>query len=262
MATVLDIEPTKTEFLSCARGGNLIPVSCELPADLETPISTFMKVRGDGDAFLLESVEGGERIGRYSFIGSRPMMTIVSRGDQVEIREGPPGDGARARRVERQTADVLDVTRGLLRRHRPVPDPSLPRFAGGAVGYFGYDLVRSWERLPNRPVDDPSLPTCYLAVADTVVIFDHLRLTMKIVANAAVDGDGGAAYRRAVERVEQLYERLRTPIVAVPGGGRIQPALDPRKPVSAVPGGAGARQACNRPGDIFQVVLSRRFSAA
>ena len=261
MATVLDIEPTKTEFLSRARGGNLIPVSCELPADLETPISTFMKVRGDGDAFLLESVEGGERIGRYSFIGSRPMMTIVSRGDQVEIREGPPGDGARARRVERQTADVLDVTRGLLRRHRPVPDPSLPRFAGGAVGYFGYDLVRSWERLPNRPVDDLSLPTCYLAVADTVVIFDHVRHTMKIVANAAVDGDGGAAYRRAVERVEQLYERLRTPIVAVQGGGRIHPAMDTDMPVSAFLGAVERAKEYIRAGDIFQVVLSRRFSA-
>src|SRR2546428_12491864 len=105
MATVLDIEPTKTEFLSRTRGGNLIPVSCELPADLETPISTFMKVRGDGDAFLLESVEGGERIGRYSFIGSGPMMTIVSRGDQAEIRDGPSGDGARARRGARQTAE-------------------------------------------------------------------------------------------------------------------------------------------------------------
>ncbi len=106
MATVLDIEPTKTEFLSRTRGGNLIPVSCELPADLETPISTFLKIRGDSDAFLLESVEGGERIGRYSFIGSRPVMTIVSRGDQVEIREGPSFDGAGSRRVERRTADV------------------------------------------------------------------------------------------------------------------------------------------------------------
>src|SRR3989454_305596 len=220
-----------------------------------------MKVRGDGDAFLLESVEGGERIGRYSFIGSRPMMTIVSRGDQVEIREAPPGDGARPRRVERRTADVLDVTRSLLRRHRPVPDPSLPRFAGGAVGYFGYDLVRSWERLPNRPVDDLSLPTCYLAVADTVVIFDHVRHTMKIVANAAVDGDGGAAYRRAVEKVEQLYERLRMPIVAVQGGGRIHPAMDTDMPVATFLGAVERAKEYIRAGDIFQVVLSRRFSA-
>src|SRR2546428_13334899 len=177
MATVLEIEPTKTEFLSRTRGGNLIPVSCELPADLETPISTFMKVRGDGNAFLMESVEGGERIGRYSFIGSRPMMTIVSRGDQVEIREGPPGDGARARRVVRQTADVLDVTRGLLRRHRPVPDPSLPRVAGGAVGYFRYDLVRSLERRAQLPVDDLSLPTSYLGGADNRLIFGALSHT-------------------------------------------------------------------------------------
>ena len=88
MAWVLDIAPNKTEFLTRTRAGNLVPVSCELPADLETPISAFLKLRDQGNAFLLESVEGGERIGRYSFIGSGPMMTITSRGDQVEIRQG------------------------------------------------------------------------------------------------------------------------------------------------------------------------------
>src|SRR6266852_774107 len=137
---MLEIEPSKTEFLSRTRGGTLIPVWCELPADLETPISTFMKMRAGGHAFLLESVEGGERIGRYSFIGSGPVMTIVSRGNEVEVRS--------ARGVERQTADVLAVMRDILRAHQAVPDPTLPRFAGGAVGYFGYDLVRSWEQLP------------------------------------------------------------------------------------------------------------------
>src|SRR3989440_7517346 len=168
----LDIEPTKPEFLSRTRGGNLIPVSCELPADLETPISTFMKVRGGGDAFLLESVEGGERIGRYSFIGSRPMMTIVSRGEQVEIREGSSGDGAESLRVERQTADVLEVTRNILHRHRPVPDPSLPRFAGGAVGYFCYELGRSRERLPNLPPGVLGLPSCALVLRVKESIFE------------------------------------------------------------------------------------------
>src|SRR2546422_11317555 len=108
MATVLEIERTKTEFLSRTRGGNLIPVSCELPADLETPISTIMKVRGGGDAFFLESVEGGERIGRYSFIGSRPMMTIVSRGGTVEIREGYTSSGAEGWRAKRETADEVE----------------------------------------------------------------------------------------------------------------------------------------------------------
>ncbi len=253
MSTVLEIEPTKTEFLSRTRGGTLIPVSCELPADLETPISTFLKLRSDGHAFLLESVEGGERIGRYSFIGSGPVMTIVSRGHEVEVRT--------ARGVERQTGDVLEVTRDILRAHQSVPDPTLPRFAGGAVGYFGYDLVRSWEQLPNRPPDDRGLPTCYLVVADTVVIFDHVRHTMKIVANAAVDGDGGAAYRRAVEKVEQLYARLRTPLTPPVGGGRIAPAMDTDLPVAGFLQAVERAKEYIRAGDIFQVVLSRRFSA-
>jgi anthranilate synthase component 1 len=251
---VLEIQPTKTEFLSRTRGGTLIPVSCELPADLETPISTFLKLRRDGHAFLLESVEGGERIGRYSFIGSGPVMTIVSRGKEVEVRS--------AHGVERQTADVLEVMRDILRAHQAVPDPTLPRFAGGAVGYFGYDLVRSWEQLPNRPPDDRGLPTCYLVVADTVVIFDHVRHTMKIVANAAVDGDGGAAYRRAVEKVEQLYGRLRAPLPPPVGGGRIAPAMDTDLPVASFLQAVERAQEYIRAGDIFQVVLSRRFSAA
>ncbi|HXF82049.1 MAG TPA: anthranilate synthase component I [bacterium] len=252
MAWVLDIAPSKTEFLSRTRAGNLVPVSCELPADLETPISAFLKLRGDGHAFLLESVEGGERIGRYSFIGSGPATTIVARGDEVEIRDGG--------RVERRPADVLEVTRAILGRHRLVADPGLPRFSGGAVGYFGYDLVRSWERLPHRPPDDLHLPTCYLVVADTVVIFDHVRHTMKIVANALVDDDGGAAYRQAVEKVERLYERLRAPLVAPGGGGRVQPVMDTDLPVAGFLGAVERAKAYIQAGDIFQVVLSRRFS--
>ena len=253
MAQVLEIEPTKTEFLSRTRGGNLIPVSCELAADLETPISTFLKLRGHSEAFLLESVEGGQRIGRYSFIGSGPMMTIVSRGGEVEIRQRG--------HTKRVTADVLAVTREVLQRHRVVHDPSLPRFSGGAVGYFGYDLVRSWERLPSRPHDDLELPTCYLAVAETVVIFDHVRHTMKIVANAVVDGDGGAAYRQAVEKVEQLYERLRAPLVPPQRNGRIQPVMNTDMPVATFLSAVERAKEYIRAGDIFQVVLSRRFSA-
>jgi len=253
MSSLLDIEPTKPEFLSRTRGGNLVPVSCELPADLETPISTFLKLRGDGNAFLLESVEGGERVGRYSIIGSGPVLTIASRGDQVEIRS--------RNRVEHRTADVLDVTREILAQHRPVPDPLLPRFAGGAVGYFGYDLVRSWERLPHRPPDDLDLPTCCLAVAGTVVIFDHVRHTMKIVANAVVDGDGGAAYRRAIAEVERVYERLRAPVAVPQGGGHISPVLDTDMPVATFLKAVDRAKEYVRAGDIFQVVLSRRFSA-
>ena len=249
---ILDIAPSKTEFLSRTRAGNLVPVSSELPADLETPISAFLKLRGDGDAFLLESVEGGERIGRFSFIGSGPVITIKSQGDTVDVAH----DGV----VETATADVLQVTREILGRNRVVADPSLPRFSGGAVGYFGYDLVRSWERLPNRPRDDLGLPTCYLVIADTVVIFDHVRHTMKIVANALVDADGGSAYRQAVEKVERLYERLRAPLTAPVGTGRIQPIMDTDMPVADFLAAVDRAKEYIRAGDIFQAVLSRRFS--
>jgi len=252
MTGVLDILPSKTEFLSRTRAGNLVPVSCELPADLETPISVFLKLRDQGHAFLLESVEGGERIGRYSFIGAGPTMLITAREDQVEIRQGA--------RVQASRGDVLEVAREVLGRHRLVADPMLPRFSGGAVGYFGYDLVRSWEHLPHRPPDDLALPTCYLAVADTVVIFDHVRHTMKIVANALVDDDGGRAYRAAVEKVEHLYQRLRSPLVPPQRSGRVQPVMDTDMPVAGFLGAVERAKEYIRAGDIFQVVLSRRFS--
>ncbi len=252
MAWMLDIAPNKTEFLSRTRAGNLVPVSCELPADLETPISAFLKLRGEGNAFLLESVEGGARIGRYSFIGGGPLMTIIARGRDIEVRRGAE--------VEQRTGDVLDVAREFLGRHRLVSDPTLPRFSGGAVGYFGYDLVRSWERLPGRPEDDLGLPTCYLTIADTVVIFDHVRHTMKIVANALVDDDGGVAYRAAVERVERLYERLRAPLLPPTGRGRVEPIMDTDMPVATFLGAVDRAKEYIRAGDIFQVVLSRRFS--
>ncbi len=254
MTHALEITPTKPEFLSRTRAGNLVPVSCELPADLETPISALLKLRGAGEAFLLESVEGGERIGRFSFLGAGPMVSVVSRGTEITVR--------RNGQYEIIRGDVLEVTRALLQSYRAVPDPSLPRFSGGAVGYFGYDLVRGWEHLPARPPDDLGLPVCYLVVADTVVIFDHVRHTMKIVANALVDSDGSAAYRTAVEKVEGLYERLRAPLVPANGAGGVQPVLDTGMPVASFLGAVERAKEYIRAGDIFQVVLSRRFSAA
>ncbi len=253
MTRVLDIEPTKPEFLSRTRAGNLVPVSCELPADLETPISAFLKLRGAGEAFLLESVEGGERIGRFSFLGAGPLLSVISRGTEVTVRRNGTS--------ETISGDVLEIARAMLRSYRAVPDPTLPRFSGGAVGYFGYDLVRQWEHLPDRPPDDLGLPECYLVVADTVVIFDHVRHTMKIVANVLVDDDGGAAYRRAVENVEALYERLRSPLVIPNGAGAVQSVLDTGMPVAKFLDAVSRAKEYIRAGDAFQVVLSRRFSA-
>jgi anthranilate synthase component 1 len=262
MTKVLEIEPTKTEFLSLARGGNLVPVSCDLPADLETPISAFLKLRNGGkrpdrapgfeEAFLLESVEGGEKIGRYSFLGVGPFLSLRAVGDRVEVK----GKGG----IDVRQGDPLAITRELLQRYRPAVSNGLPRFFGGAVGYFGYDLVRQWERLPHRPADDLGLPTCYLIFADAVVIFDHVKHTIRIMANALVDGDGGAAYRRAVERVEGLYERLRAPLVIQELAGRVDQLQQTEMPVADFVAAVERAKEYIRAGDIFQVVLSRRLS--
>lgn len=121
MSRVLEIEPTKTEFLSAARGGNLVPISADLPADLETPISAFLKLRNGSEAFLLESVEGGEKVGRYSFIGAGPFLRLRASGDTIDIEEGG--------RHETRRGDPLTAVADLLRRYRPVAPPAgLPRF--------------------------------------------------------------------------------------------------------------------------------------
>ncbi|MDR7518368.1 MAG: anthranilate synthase component I [Armatimonadota bacterium] len=249
----LPITPTKTEFLSRARSGNLIPVTCDLFADLETPISAFLKLRTSGEAYLLESVEGGEKVGRYSFIGADPAMRLRAYGRQVDVW--------RPRGAFATEADPLEVARGLLAGYRPVPHPGLPRFYGGAVGYFGYDCVRLWERLPNRPRDPLGLPTCYLIITDAVVIFDHVAHTMRIVANATVDGNAAEAYRSAVETVERIYERLRSPLVPPEPGGRVEPVMDQETPAADFLRAVERAREYVYAGDIFQVVLSRRFSA-
>ena len=252
MRRVLEIEPVKTEFLSLARSGNLVPVSCDLPADLETPISALLKLRNGSEAFLLESVEGGEKVGRYSFLGVGPFLSLRAYDGRVELR----GKGI----SEVRQGDPLAITRELLQRYRPTGMNGLPRFYGGAVGYFAYDLVRHFERLPNRPPDDLGLPACYLVFADAVVVFDHVKHTIKIVANALVDGDGGAAYRQAVERVESLYARLHAPLLLPELAGRVDYLQRTEMPVGDFVAAVERAKEYVRAGDIFQVVLSRRFS--
>ncbi len=247
---MLELRPGPRAYESRLREGNLVPVSCEVVADLETPISAFLKLRDLPHAFLLESVEGGERLARYSFLGAAPRWVVTYRDGQVRV-----GDRVRA-------GPLLPQLRELLRPYRPVRDPELPRFIGGLVGYLGYDLVRDWERLPHRPPDDLGIPTAELGLYDTVVCFDHVRRRMCVVACAFAEEGAEAAYRDARERIERTLQRLQRP-------------LEPPAPPAPVPAGPVrsnmAREAfldkvahCKRyirAGDIFQVILSQRFAA-
>jgi len=263
--------PTEAEFQTLAGRGNLIPVIREVPADLETPIGAYLKLADGKPSYLLESVEGGEWLGRYSFIGIDPYLVFRAKGDEVRL-EGPGG-------TEVRRADPVRALRQLMARFRPaLPDVELPRFYGGAVGYLAYDLVRFLERLPATTPDDLGLPDCLLCLTHVVVVFDHVRHRMLLVANARVDGEPRAAYRQAVARIEATLARLNAPVAAGAGGpARSGPAGTAPGVPAVVPGGATAlastwpreayvaaverAQAAIAAGEVFQVVLSRRSEA-
>ena len=254
MSAAVTLAPTVTEFDRRAREGNLVPVSCEIMADLDTPISAFLRIRHLPYPFLLESAEGSEKIARYSFLGAAPRLVLRAFRDRVEIDEG----GA----VRRLEQDPLAAARDVLARYRPAADPTLPRFYGGLVGFFGYDLIRTIERLPHQPPDDYGLPIMSLALADTVVIFDHVRHRIRIVANACVDGGAERAYRDAQERIEQWIDLLRAPMPEMPAAGPYPP-LRLRSNMTRERYLAGVER-CKEyvhAGDAFQIVFSQRFAA-
>ena len=172
--------PDKEAFQREADQGCLVPVFRELPADLETPISAFLKLGRVSPCFLLESVEMGERLGRYSFIGTNPYMTLrTSRDEGIICRNGETS------RVPLGTStngpDALDLVRQLLTQPKVAKIPGLPRFFGGAVGYVSYDVVHSFERLSDCSRDELQLPESIFLFTDTLVIFDHIQHVIKVV---------------------------------------------------------------------------------
>ena len=248
--------PELDEFSALAAQGNLIPVYREILADLETPVSAFLKIDDGGDAFLLESVEGGEKWGRYSFLGVAPEQVLQSKG--TTLRAGPPHGPVTTREVR----DPLDTARELLRRYRPVTVRGLPRFSGGLVGCLSYDLVRFFERLPTRATDEMQHPDLYLMLATTLVIFDNITQTIQVVAHAFLaDGvDPRVAYRDACARIDAVIVRLAGP-VCVPVSRPIDEPLNIRSNFSPGTFEAAVERAKEYvfAGDAIQIVLAQRF---
>ncbi len=254
-------QPTLDEFRSLASGAaNLIPVYREFAADLETPVSVYLKLMTEiGPSFLLESVEGGEQVGRYSFVGVNPRGMIALNGRSVTTIT-PDGSESRDLLADE---DLLDVLKTELDQYVPVDMPGLPRFNGGAVGYLGYDLVRFFERLPASAEAVLDVPDAVFLLADTLVVFDHARHRLIILSNAHVGQDIEGAYVQAIQRIERVSEKLLRPLPAIPQ--RRWGAKHDGRTTSNMPQARYeeiVRQAKEyiTAGDIFQVVLSQRFS--
>src|SRR2546428_32457 len=205
------LSPTRDEFRALAVQGNLVPVFAELPADLDTPLSAYLRLRPGPYAFLLESVEGGDVWARYSFLGADPLMVLTAKNGRLTLKRG-----ARTERLP--DGDPLPAVRELLGQFQPVPVPGLPRFQGGAVGYLAYDMVHHMERLPRTTQDDLNLPDAVFLFTDSLLVFDNLRHRLLVIANAVVDKRDPAsldrAYDRAAVRIGMMLAKLARPVRA------------------------------------------------
>ena len=264
--------PTLEEFKKLAAQGNLIPVTRCLLADLETPLSAYRKIRGQGDSFLFESVEGGEHIGRYSFVGCNPRSLIRQTRDQVHVIEN--GKVIEKYVVSREKVasrenvkDGLEVVEKVLKRYKAVTIPSLPRFTGGAVGFLGYEFIHDVEPIvPRPPKDDLNTPVLYFLIADELLVFDRVNQTLTVLVNALVEENTSAeeAYENAVAEIERLVSLLEQPIEHDPVD--VPRDVSPVTFQSNVPkekffSNVLAAKKYITAGDIIQVVGSQRFSA-
>lgn len=198
--------PAYGEFAALARNATLVPVAKTVAADLRTPVSAFLNIAaGEPNAFLLESVEGGEKVGRYTFLGARPYMILRARGSEVTLER----HGA----AEKQQGSVFQVLDRLLREHKPAQVAGLPPFTAGAVGFFAHDAVRQLEKLPTLAHDDLKIPDCVLMFFDRLLAFDHVRHEIYVIATADVRRQSPQrAYAQAVRDIERIEKLLQAPL--------------------------------------------------
>ena len=246
--------PSLNEFIKKSQKGNLIPVYREILADCETPVSAFTKIDTGDYAYLLESAEKGEKLGRYSFLGSNPSLIFKSKGKRVEIIK----DG---KKEVRKVSDPLIALKKLMAQYKFVKVKELPRFIGGMVGYLSYDMVRSFEKLPDKNPDDLNLPDAIFLLIDTILIFDHLEHKIKVISNAHIKKNPKKAYQEAIGKIEGLISQLRKPT-------RIKSKVKSQKSKVKIRSNftkeafkKSVRKAKEyiRAGDIIQAVLSQRL---
>jgi anthranilate synthase component 1 len=264
--------PTLDEFKALAAQGNLIPVTRRLLADFETPLSAYRKIRGTGEAFLFESVEGGEHLGRYSFVGCHPRAVIKQTGRRIEVVAQGQVTGKYAIPAKPGTAcencvrDGLEVVERELQRYRAVSLPGLPRFTGGAVGFLGYEFIHDVEPVVPRPGrDELGTPTLYFLIADQLLIFDRVAQTITVLVNALLDDPARpeAAYARATAEIDRLVALLEQPLasppVTVPREAPTLPFTSNVAKEKFLANVTASKQYITA-GDIIQVVGSQRFS--
>ena len=250
------VRPDYKEFSRLAQDSTLVPVTKSVTADLQTPVSAFLAIAGqEPRAFLLESVEGGEKIGRYTFLGARPYMVVTAHDRQITIERG--------KEHRKFSGNIFEVLRDLLGQHRPAHMDGLPPFTSGAVGFFAYDVVRQLEKLPFRAKVDTRTPDCVMMFFDRLLAFDHLRHQIHLIAAADLTRESPrAAYDRALRDIAALEKRLAASVrprnvrrVRKTGPFKVKPVTSRQQFLDSV------RRAKEyiAAGDIFQVVLSQRF---
>jgi len=244
------LTPTLEEVIKLQNEGNLIPIYAEVPADLETPASVYLKVADTAHSFLLESVHGGETLGRYSFIGTDPYKVL-----EFPATAAPYG-----------RKDPLDYLEEELAQFEPVTIDGLPRFTGGAVGYLSYEVARYFENLPTPESDSLKLPDSIYLLTDTLLVFDHLRQTIKIISHVRSNEDIETSYKNASDKIEQIIAKLKLPLLDNQrmNSASLDGDYDATESVSNTPktdylAQVGKIRDYIHRGDLIQAVLSQRF---